>query len=240
MGFQRAGGDRIGVKDKTNKKSNLKKFDFLFMIDCMDEEEIKKELPKVEEETGENFIDLDVIPSTEDGEELPVKDVTKKFREEIKKLQKEKEEYLTGWQRAKADYINLQKELDLVRVNVSILAREKMAEKLLPALDSFEMAFGDKEHWETLDKDWREGIESIYQQLISGLAGSGIEKIDQTEIPFDPSIHQSISSVPIDDKSKDHTVEKVFQAGYKIGGLSAQAGRVIRPAKVSIYEYKTE
>jgi len=198
----------------------------------MDEEEIKKEQPKIEEETGENFIDLDVVPSTEDGEELPLKDVTKKLREEIKKLQKDKEEYLTGWQRAKADYINLQKELDLVRVNVSILTREKMTEKLLPALDSFEMAFGNKEHWETLDKDWRAGIESIYQQLISGLAGSGIEKIDQIEIPFDPNIHQSISIAETNEEKKDHTVEKVLQVGYKIGD------RVIRPAKVTIYEYK--
>lgn len=201
----------------------------------MDEEEIKNKeniKPKTEEETGENFIDLDVVPSTEDGEELPAKDVTKKLREEIKKLQKEKEEYLTGWQRAKADYINLQKELEQVRVNVSVLAREKMAEKLLPALDSFEMAFGNKEHWETLDKDWRAGIESIYQQLMSGLAGSGIEKIDEVGITFDPNIHQSINIAETNEESKDHTIEKVLQVGYKIGD------RVIRPAKVTIYEYK--
>jgi len=185
-----------------------------------------------EPETGENFIDLDVVESTEDGEELPVKDVTKKLRDEIKKLQKEKEEYLTGWQRAKADYINLQKELDLVRVNVSILTREKMAEKLLPALDSFEMAFANKEHWEKIDKDWQDGITSIYQQFISGLANSGIEKIDQQDVPFDPNIHQSISVVETTDESKNHTVEKVLQVGYKIGE------RVIRPAKVTIYEYK--
>jgi len=208
---------------------------FLYTDNTMDEEEIKNKeniKPKTEEETGENFIDLDVVPSTEDGEELPAKDVTKKLREEIKKLQKEKEEYLTGWQRAKADYINLQKELEQVRVNVSVLAREKMAEKLLPALDSFEMAFGNKEHWETLDKDWRAGIESIYQQLMSGLAGSGIEKIDEVGITFDPNIHQSINIAETNEESKDHTIEKVLQVGYKIGD------RVIRPAKVTIYEYK--
>ena len=192
----------------------------------MNDEEIKNE------EQRENFIDLDVVESTEDGEELPVKDVTKKLREEIKKLQKEKEEYLTGWQRAKADYVNLQKELDLARINVSVLTKEKMTEKLLPALDSFEMAFANKDHWETLDKDWRAGIESIYQQFISGLTNSGIEKIDGCDIPFDPSIHQSISVVHTDDESKDHTLEKVLQVGYKIGE------RVIRPAKVIIYECK--
>lgn len=189
----------------------------------MNDEEIKKEEP---------FEDLEFVDSTEDGEALPIKDVVKKLREDLKTCRKEKEEYLTGWQRAKADYVNLQKELDLARLNVAIFTKEKMLEKLLPALDSFEMAFSNKEHWEKIDKDWQDGITSIYQQLLSGLEKSGIEKIYEIEVPFDPSIHQSISVVPTDDEEKDHTIEKVLQIGYRIGE------RVIRPAKVTIYEYK--
>ncbi|HAQ02840.1 nucleotide exchange factor GrpE [Candidatus Nomurabacteria bacterium RIFOXYC2_FULL_36_8] len=176
--------------------------------------------------------EMTYVETTEDGEDLSSKDVTKKIREDLKVCRQEKEEYLTGWQRAKADYVNLQKELDLARTNISILTKEKMVEKLLPALDSFEMAFSNKEHWEKIDKDWQDGITSIYQQLLSGLEKSGIEKIDKIEVPFDPSIHQSISIVNTDDEKKDHTVEKVLQVGYKIGE------RVIRPAKVTIYEYK--
>jgi molecular chaperone GrpE len=187
----------------------------------------------------ESFQDLEFVENTEDGEELQAKDVTKKLREDLKICRNEKEEYLTGWQRAKADYINLQKELNLIHNNVSILAKEKITENLLPALDSFEMAFGNKEHWETLDKEWRDGIMSIYQQFISGLKDSGIEKIDQAEVPFDPNIHQSVSVVQTADELKDHTVEKILQAGYKIGDLSVdKAGRIIRPAKVTIYEFK--
>jgi len=197
------------------------------LLEAKENESLKKE-----PEISENFVDLDFVDSTEDGEELPTLDVVKKLREDLKICRKEKEEYLTGWQRAKADYINLQKELDLARVNVSILTREKMAVKLLPALDSFEMAFSNKEHWEKIDKDWQDGITSIYQQLISGLANSGIEKIDESEISFDPNIHQSISVTETGDETKNHVVEKILQAGYKIGD------RVIRPAKVTIYEYK--
>lgn len=194
----------------------------------MKDEEIIKE----NNENQEDFNDVTFVDSTEDGEALHPKDIAKKLREEVKKLQKEKEEYLTGWQRAKADYVNLQRELDLARVNVSILVKEKMTEKLLPALDSFEMAFANKEHWETLDKEWRVGINSIHSQLIKGLEDSGVEKIDEVDIPFDPNIHQSISIVETDIENKNHTVANVLQAGYKIGD------RVIRPAKVLIYEYK--
>ncbi len=198
----------------------------------MKDEDIQQENIELDESKEKDFQDLEFVESTEDGEELPTKDVTKKLREEIKTLRKEKEEYLTGWQRAKADYVNLQKELDLSRVNVSILTKEKMVEKLLPALDSFEMAFSNKEHWEKIDKDWQDGITSIYQQILSGLEKSGIEKIDGNGVPFDPSIHQSISIVETDDEGKDHTVANILQVGYKIGE------RVIRPAKVTIFEHK--
>jgi molecular chaperone GrpE len=210
------------------KNPNLKKFGFLYIIITMNnDEEIK-----TEETDGDNFQDVEFVESTEDGDVLPQKDVTKKLREEIKVLQKEKEEYLTGWQRAKADYINLQKELDLARVNISILTKEKMVEKLLPALDSFEMAFSNKDHWKKLDKEWQNGITSIHKQFLSGLTNSGIEIIEEAEVPFNPNIHQSISIVNTDDELKDHTVEKVLQVGYKIGD------RIIRPAKVTIFEFK--
>lgn len=210
----------------------------------MNDEEIKNE-NNINETDNENEnvlnldnqdlsdeLDLNYVESTEDGDVLPSKDIVKKLREEIKTLRKEKEEYLTGWQRAKADYVNLQKELDSSRISVSIITKEKMVEKLLPAFDSFEMAFSNKEHWEKIDKDWQNGITSIYQQLLSGLEKSGIEKISEVEIPFDPNIHQSISIEVTNDEKRDHTIANVLQVGYKI------SDRVIRPAKVIIYEYK--
>lgn len=193
---------------------------------------MNNEEEKNQEIKEDNFDDVEFVASTEDGEALPDKDTVKKLREDLKTCRKEKEEYLTGWQRAKADYINLQKELNLARVNTEILAKEKMVEKLLPAFDSFEMAFANKDHWEKLDKEWQDGIKSIHKQFLSGLASFGIDEISELAVPFDPSIHESISVVETDDEKKNHLIEKVFQVGYKIGD------RVIRPAKVAIYEYK--
>lgn len=216
--------ENIEIKGDTNKKE--------VPLIIRDENSIMDHYDNTVSIDDGDLPDVTYIESTEDGEALPTKDVTKKLREELKTLRKEKEEYLTGWQRAKADYVNLQKELDLARINISIITKEKMVEKLIPVLDSFEMAFSNKEHFEKLDKDWQNGITSIYQQLLTGLANSGIEKIEQIDVPFDPSIHQSISIVETTDDKKDHIVEKVLQVGYKIGE------RVIRPAKVTIFEFK--
>jgi len=197
------------------------------------EDEIKNDLPADEAgENNEEFEDVTFVDSTEDGDALPTKDIVKKLRDDLKKARADKEEYLTGWQRAKADYINLQKEMEQVRANTSLVTKEKMVEGLLPAIDSFDMAMSNKEAWEKVDQGWRTGVEYIYQQIISGLADVGVQIIDKVGVPFDPSLHQSIESVSTDDQSKDHTIEKVIQAGYKIGD------RVIRPARVNIFEYK--
>lgn len=210
------------------------------MIKDEENTNINNEEVNIDSVDSEVLDDVSFVDSTEDGDALPTKDIVKKLREENKSLRKEKEEYLTGWQRAKADYINLQKELESVRINSGIYAKEKMAEKLFSALDSFDMAIADKTHWEKIDQDWQDGILSIQQQFISGLEKSGIKKIDEVSVPFDPNLHQSISLVDTDDEKKDHTIANILQVGYKISDISNSTGqdRIIRPAKVIIYEYK--
>ena len=106
-----------------------------------------------------------------------------------------------------------------------------MTEKLIPSLDSFELAFQDKTNWEKIETNWREGMESIYKQIISALKNSGIERIEDVKIPFNPLFHESIRVDKTTDKNLDHFVSEVFQVGYKIGDRS------IRPAKVSIFEF---
>jgi molecular chaperone GrpE len=193
------------------------------------QDELNQELGNM---SDANFEDIDIVASTEDGEALPTKDIVKKLREDVKKLQKEKEEYLTGWQRAKADYVNLQKELDEARIYISNLTKEKIVEKLMPSLDSFELAFQDKANWEKVDENWRAGMTSIYKQIISALKNSGIERIEDAGLPFNPLFHESIKIDKTNDSSKDHFVSQIFQVGYKIGD------KAIRPAKVSIFEFE--
>ena len=204
----------------------MKKFDFLLEYFYMKDD--KKD--KAENDPSE--LDYTFVESTEDGDELPKKDVTKKLREDIKKLQKEKEEYLTGWQRAKADYINLQKEMNDGKTNTATLTKERVIREFLPVLDSFDMAFMNKEALERVDKEWRVGMEYIHQQFMKSLSDLDVEKIDAIDVDFDPNIHQPIETVKTDKKDKDHKIVKVIQSGYKM------KDRVIRPARVNVYKYE--
>lgn len=180
--------------------------------------------------TSGNGDDFEITPSDEEGNALPTTDVTKKLRDEVKKLRSERDEYLVGWQRAKADYVNLQRDsLDKITSSRN-LGKEMLFESLLPALDSFDMAMNNKEAWEKVEPAWRNGIEYIYNHITSALLDSGITKIGVIGEAFDPTIHEAIETLKTADESQDHTVAEIIQSGYKI------TDRTIRPARVKIFQ----
>lgn len=195
----------------------------------MSDEEIKKEMNI---EDNDAFEDVSFVDSTEDGDELPTKDIVKKLRSDLKLARKEKEEYLTGWQRAKADYVNLQKDSDAKYKELRTMVTGNMVEDLLPVLDSFNMAMGNKEAWEKVDANWRNGVEYIHQQFLRVLADNNVTALDQIDVMFDPMLHESIETIPTEDESKDHKIAQVIQTGYKIGD------KIIRPARVKVWEFK--
>ena len=214
------------------EKTDLRKSVFLFIMMRMDEhDEIKEPIGMGDEDA---FEDVSFVDSTEDGDELPTKDIVKKLRADLKLARKEKEEYLTGWQRAKADYVNLQKDSDAKYKEIRTMVTGNMVEDLLPVLDSFNMAMGNKEAWEKVDANWRNGVEYIHQQFLRVLADNNVTALDQVDVMFDPMLHESIETIPTDDESKDHKIAQVVQTGYKIGE------KVIRPARVKVFEYKAE
>ena len=174
--------------------------------------------------------DFEFVDSDEEGNVLPTKDVAKKLREEVKKLRTERDEYLVGWQRAKADYVNLQRDSLQKIAGAKNIGKEDLLESLMPALDSFDMAISNKESWEKVDPNWRVGIEYIYNNITTALENSGITKIGNVGEAFDPSLHEGIETLPTDDENLDHTIAMVIQSGYKIGD------RVIRPARVKVFQ----
>jgi len=198
----------------------------------MQDKDIQEENTKLDESKEKDFQDLEFVESTEDGDVLPTKDIVKKIRDDLQKARADKEEYLTGWQRAKADYVNLQKEMNELRLSSAVITKERMMKGLLPALDSFDMAFANKDAWEKVDSNWRQGIEYIYSQLMTGLSDSSIERINEVGVLFDPTIHQAMETIITEDATQDHKIEKIIQVGYKMGD------RVIRPARVNVFEYK--
>lgn len=155
----------------------------------------------------------------------------KKLREALKKSQKERQEYLDGWQRMKADAINLRHQDEEWRKEFVKFAEERLITRLLPVLESFGMATANKEAWEALPKDWRLGMEHINRELLNALSEHGLSEINpEIGSPFDPKLETAVSTVHTDDKKLDHSVASVVQKGYLING------KVLKPATVNIFD----
>lgn len=188
----------------------------------------------IEENNAEEKKADDVVIEPETGSDS-VADPTlllKSLKEKLKLSQKERQEYLDGWQRAKADFINAKKREEEEREEFVKFSREELIKELLPALDSFHTAFGNKEAWEKVDLNWRMGVQHIYSQLRGVLEKHGVTLIEpKVGEPFDPKKHASIGTVPVTEKEHDHTIMEVFQKGYALHGT------ILQPAKVKIGEY---
>lgn len=198
----------------------------------MNDEDNEKENDKKEEniEKSEESEILE-FEFNEDGEE-DLKKTLKKHRADLKACKFEKEEYLTGWQKERAEFINYKKQEHDRHANFSEAMRERILTRFLTISDSFNMAFANKEAWEKVDDGWRKGVEYIFTQLNAIFEEYGVKAIGEVGEIFDPNIHQSIDVVETDKKELEHKVAAVIQKGYKLGE------RVIRAARVNVYEFK--
>lgn len=177
-------------------------------------------------------VEPEFVESSEDGDELAGTDKIKKLQEKIKALEKEKTEYLDGWQRARADYANLQKSTDEDKKRFREHFAQRFVEDLLPVVDSFSMAMSNKEAWEKVDANWRTGVEYIYSQLMTALGEHDLEVFGKVGETFDPTLHEAVSDTETDDQKLDHTIASVLQQGYKLGD------NVLRAARVNVYKAK--
>jgi len=156
----------------------------------------------------------------------------KKLKKELEFCLKEKGEYLEGWQRSKADFINIKRSFDEDKKRLKEIAKEDLINDLFPVIDSFDMAFKNKEAWEKVDPVWRTGVEYIHQHLMDTLKNHGLEPFDDIEKKFDPARHLSVDVVETSKKEEDGRIKEVLQKGFLLNNY------VIRPASVKVAEYK--
>lgn len=189
------------------------------------EEHLENETTDNEEVTFEEV--------NEEGE-LDSKTTIKKLREKIKKLEGEKQEYLDLSQRTRADYANFKKEVEASRLSERKFAAKRLIEEMLPTLDSYDMAKGNKEAWEKVDQNWRVGIEYIFGQLRTVLENQGVVQFGKVGDMFDPNLHESMEMIPVTDENENDKIMNVLQSGYRMHET------VLRPARVKVGHFEKQ
>lgn len=140
---------------------------------------------------------------------------------ETEVLKKERDEYLDGWKRAKADLINYKKEEAQRLEQFAKFSNEALVAEMLNVLDSFDLGLA------TLPESdpGRKGIEMIKAQCLEILKRYGLEII-QTAVgkPFDPTKEEAVGEV--ESAASPGTVAEVAGKGYILHGRVVRATRV--------------
>ncbi len=174
---------------------------------------------------SDEVIDADVR-EIEDSNDSSGTSEEESLEEQVKRLQTEAEEYLDGWQRARAEFANFKKRTQLESEH----ARERIAGEIITHFlgvnDDIERALSRTPETDDF-QEWTLGIELIHQKLQALFDAEGVELIDAEGERFDPNFHEAVSFEESDDHEEGLIIDTT-QPGYKMGE------RVLRPAMVRV------
>jgi len=159
---------------------------------------------------------------------------------ELEVCKKQAEEYLNGWKRAKADYLNLKKENETASAELAQFVAGGMLMKFLPVYDVLKRACQNMPSTgsgnNTLSPEraervegWAEGILNIKKQFEDVFRKFGVEEIKSVGEKFNPEFHEAISRQKKEGVESDIIIEEV-------GGGYTMQGKTIIPAKVIVSE----
>jgi molecular chaperone GrpE (heat shock protein) len=152
---------------------------------------------------------------------------------DCEKYKAEADEFKSGWQRALADYKNLQNEITARRSEWVQMSERQILDEFIPVYENFKTAFyhhpeldeNDEKHKNF--KNWVDGIGYIMKQFAEIFKQHNIEEIKTVGEKFDPNLHEAVGEEEIKEKEAGMILREV-SGGYTMGG------KVIKPAKVVV------
>lgn len=113
------------------------------------------------------------------------------------------------------------------------LGQAELTRRLLDALDDLGRIAETPAEATTVDA-LHEGVALVERKLLKELAEAGLEPMEAEGAPFDPAVHEAVTTVPTDDPAEDDVVSRVFVRGYRFGD------RLLRPARVEVKKVPAE
>jgi molecular chaperone GrpE len=191
-------------------------------------------LDKVQEPVDESeLVKAENENEVETPESVEVEAPVTLSQEELENLQKElgetrakANEYLDGWQRARAEFANYKKRVDRDQAQAYQVATGNVVRRFLEVLDDLERALQNRPE-KGEGAVWAEGIELIYRKLVNMLENEGVKPMEIENDFFDPNLHEAVVSEENSEYESGQIIGVVRQ-GYVMGD------RVLRPAMVRV------
>ena len=165
--------------------------------------------PPSPEASGEDFTPASTESAAGDEVVRKLLDETRQLRDQLLRKQAEFENFRKRTEKEKQDGLQY--------------ALYSAVKELLPVLDGFERALASHGSGD----DFRKGVDLIYQQLSAALLKFGVKPVESTGHPFDPHLHEAVSTV-VTDEFPEHLIVDEMQRGYFL------KDRLLRPAMVRV------
>jgi len=143
-----------------------------------------------------------------------------------RELSEQRDKYL----RLAAEYDNYRKRSMRERSEAETRGQTSLIKQLLDPLDDLSR-FAHVDPASVDPATIVQGADMVERKLRKVLASAGVEVIDPVDAPFDPAVHEAVSTEPAKSPEDDHMVSRVFQVGYR------QGGQLIRPARVVVKQW---
>jgi molecular chaperone GrpE len=151
--------------------------------------------------------------------------------EELKTHAAKADEHWERLLRTTADFDNFKKRAAREKTEAVQYANAGLLQKIVPVLDNFEMALAAVQSVKDEKLvSLQSGVVMIQQQLKSALAETGLEEIDATGKPFDPTLHEAVSQQESADVPEGNVLQQI-RKGYKL------KERLLRPATVIVAKH---
>ena len=141
---------------------------------------------------------------------------------ELSQLADQQDRYL----RLAAEYDNFRKRSVRERQEAELKGMGLLIRGILDTIDDL----GRVAHVDPLTTDatrLQEGVVLVEKKLLKSLAGHGLEIVNPVGHPFDPAVHEALSTVPAESAEEDHLIAQVYQVGYVFNGQLLRAARVV-------------
>ena len=158
--------------------------------------------------------------------EAPTLEEIEQLKIELEKSRQQANEYLDGWQRSRAEFVNYKKRVERDQAQVQQVVAGNIIKRYLEILDDLDRALKNRPQGGD-GSTWAAGIELIYRKFFSVLEAEGVKVMEAEGKTFDPTLHEAIAQADIPGYESGQIVE-VIHKGYMIGE------RVLRPALVRV------
>ena len=185
--------------------------------------EKNEELKQTEEAKQAKATEATEKPTQAEAKEDPVAKAEAKIKDLQAKLDEMEDKYL----RSQEEISNITKLFKKEQASLLKYAGQSMASAILPAMDNLSRAL-EIEVDDEASKQLKKGVEMVAQNIEAALKENEVTKIEALGKPFDPTLHQAVQTVPVEEGQTPETVVQVFQEGYML------KDRVLRPAMVVV------